>query len=59
LEEQRSGLDFEIEDLVKEIDMESNFNKQEKQMLLSEVKPDSKLGRLMSMIRERDEEIKK
>lgn len=27
LEEQRQGLDFEIEDLVKEMDMEKYFNK--------------------------------
>ena len=27
LEEQRQGLDFEIEDLVKEMDMERYFNK--------------------------------
>jgi len=50
LEEHRQGLDFEIEDLVKEMDMEKYFAKIPENIKLEDVKPDSKVGKLINKI---------
>jgi hypothetical protein len=44
LNETRGDLDFTIEDLVNELDLEKVFSKNKKDLKLSEVKPGSKLS---------------
>jgi len=50
-------LDFEIEDLIKEINMEKHYAKVKNVMKLEEIKPGSKLGILISKITERTKEL--
>jgi tRNA C32,U32 (ribose-2'-O)-methylase TrmJ len=59
LEKERRGLDFEIEDLIKEMDMEKYYNNVQNALKLEDINPDSKLGKLIRKMRERAEEINK
>ena len=47
LEDQRQGLDFELEDLVKEMDMEKHFALIPENIKLEDIAPTSKIGRLI------------
>lgn len=58
LEQQREGLDFEIEDMMKEIDLEKHFTKGKPQLTLKDLKPEDKLAILIAKIRERDSELR-
>ncbi len=59
LEKERRGLDFEIEDLIREMDLEKYYNNVQNALKLEDINPDSKLGKLIRKIRERAEEINK
>ncbi len=50
LDDLRQGLDFEIDDMVKELDMEKYFAKLPEKVELDAVQPDSKLGKLINKI---------
>jgi hypothetical protein len=56
LEEQREGLDFEIADLIQEIDLEKFYTKGVPEMKMDELPADSKLRTLIQKVRERERE---
>ena len=53
LEEQRDGLDFQIQDLLRELDTQKTFEEIEKGTKLEELPEDSKVTALVSKIVER------
>ena len=57
LEEQRDGLDFQIQDLLRELDTQKTFEEIEKGTKLEELPEDSKVTALVSKIVERQQEI--
>jgi translation elongation factor EF-Tu-like GTPase len=57
MEERREGLDFEISDLLQEINFEKSYNKVVHVTGLSELKPDSKIKRLIDKMLERNQEL--
>ena len=57
LEEQRDGLDFQIQDLLRELDTQKTFGGIEKGTKLEELPEDSKVTALVSKIVERQQEI--
>ena len=57
LEEQREGLDFEIQDLLKELDTQKTFEGVEKGTKLEDLPEDSKVAALVNKIQERQQEI--
>lgn len=58
LEDKREGLDFEIGDILAELDTEKHYSRL-KNGNLSDIKPGSKLGRLIDKMMERTIEINK
>ena len=57
LERERQGLDFEIEDLLKELNLEKHFEEQKGIQNLDDVPKESKLGQLIGKMIERNQEL--
>jgi hypothetical protein len=59
LDQERKGLDFEIEDLLKEMDIEKFYAKIGETTGIEDIDGNTKLGKLIRKIRERQHEINK
>ena len=59
LDQERKGLDFEIEDLLKELDLEKQYAQVQTLESLDQIDENTKLGKLVRKMRERQQEIAK
>ena len=57
LEEQRDGIDFEIQDLLEELDTQKSFEIIKEETKLEELPESSKVAKLIKKIVERQQEI--
>lgn len=59
LDQERKGLDFEIEDLMREMDLEKYYAKVKDLDKVEQIDENSKLGQLVKKMRQRQQEINK